>query len=214
MKSFVIIGMGRFGENLANTLYRLGHEVLAIDERDDRIQQVSEFVTHAVCGNILDEHVLRSLGVRNFDCVIVSLSGDMGASVLVTLMLKELGVGYVVARATSDLHRRVLEKVGADRVVFPEQDMGTRLAQSLAAANILDYIELSGEYSIVEMLVPDKWKDKSLADLNVRARFGVNVVAIKSEDDSIDVSPDPNKPLKKEDTLVIIGANDDLSSIK
>lgn len=213
MKSFVIIGVGRFGENLARTLFKLGHEVLAIDEREDRIQQVSEYVTHAVCGNILDEHVLRSLGVRNFDCVIVALSEDMGASVLVTLMLKELGVRYIVTRATSDLHRRVLEKMGADRVVFPEQDMGTRLAQNLAAVNILDYIELSEEYSIVETRVPEHWKGKSLRELNVRTRYGVNVVAIKSADESIDVSPDPGKPLKKDDTLVIIGANDDLGNL-
>lgn len=213
MKSFVIIGVGRFGENLARTLFKLGHEVLAIDEREDRIQQVSEYVTHAVCGNILDEHVLRSLGVRNFDCVIVALSEDMGASVLVTLMLKELGVRYIVTRATSDLHRRVLEKMGADRVVFPEQDMGTRLAQNLAAVNILDYIELSEEYSIVETRVSEHWKGKSLRELNVRTRYGVNVVAIKSADESIDVSPDPGKPLKKDDTLVIIGANDDLGNL-
>jgi len=213
VKSFVIIGVGRFGQNLARTLFKLGHEVLAIDEREDRIQQVSEYVTHAVCGNIRDEHVLRSLGVRNFDCAVVALSEDMGASVLVTLMLKELGVKYIVTRATSDIHRRVLEKMGADRVVFPEQDMGMRLAHNLSAMNILDYIELSDEYSIVETRVPDNWKGKSLRELSVRSRYGVSVMAVKSADGDIDVAPDPGRPLGADDTLVIIGANDDLDRL-
>lgn len=214
MKSFVVVGIGRFGTNIAKTLAELGHEVLAIDDREEQIQKISEYVTHAVVGDVKDENVLRSLGVRNYDVGIVGISEDMGTSVLVTTILKELGMKYVVARATSEMHRRVLEKVGADKIVFIEREMGRRLAQSLAMVNIMDYIELSDEYSIIEVKVPHKWIHKSLKSLNVRAEFGVNVVAIKKPGNaSIDVPPDPDYLMQADDILVVIGSNDDISSI-
>ena len=214
MKSFVVIGLGRFGSNLAKTLFSLGYEVLAIDENEENVQRISNFVTHAVIGDAKDENVLRSIGVRNFDCAVVAVSNDLESSVLISLMLKDMGVKYVVSKAQSDLHAKVLQKIGVDKIVFPEKDMGMKVAQSLAMNNILDYIELSDTYSIVEVIVPPKWVGKTLRDLDVRVNYGVNIIAIRHDvTKQIEVSPNPDNKLMEKDALVIIGSNQDISKI-
>jgi len=214
MKSFVVIGLGRFGSNLAKTLFSLGYEVLAIDENEENVQKISNFVTHAVIGDAKDENVLRSIGVRNFDCAVVAVSNDLESSVLISLMLKDMGVKYVVSKAQSDLHAKVLQKIGVDKIVFPEKDMGMKVAQSLAMNNILDYIELSDTYSIVEVIVPPKWVGKTLRDLDVRVNYGVNIIAIRHDvTKQIEVSPNPDNKLMEKDALVIIGSNQDISKI-
>ncbi|MEG0770713.1 MAG: TrkA family potassium uptake protein [Clostridia bacterium] len=214
MKTFAVIGIGRFGSNLAKKLYDLGNEVLAIDDNEDRINHISDYVTHAIVGDPQDEAVLRAVGIRNFDCAIVALSDDTQTSILVTMLLKEMGVPYVVAKATSDMHMRVLKKVGADKVVFPEKDMGMKLAQSLAVSNILDFIEISDDYSIIEVNTPKPWVGKSLTQLNIRANFGVTVMVIKyCNSDVIDVSPNPDYVLTENDVLVIIGAHEDITNL-
>lgn len=214
MKSFVVIGLGRFGSNLACTLYELGHEVLGVDENEDNVKRVADHITHAIIGDPKDESVLQSIGVRNFDCTIVSLSSDIQSSVLVTLMLKEMGVEYVVAKAQSEIHARVLAKVGADRVVFPEKDMGMRLAQSLSRSNILEYIELSDEYSIVEIKVPAMWVGKTLRQLNVRGKYNVNIVGIRHHSpDYIEIAPNADSPFNEGEILVIIGSNKDVDIV-
>jgi len=138
MNSFVVIGMGRFGQSVAKTLYQLGKDVLVIDQDEEVIQEISEEVTHAVVGNATDEHVLKSLGIRNFDVAVVAIGVDIQSSILVTVLLKELGVKYVVAKAQTELHAKVLNKVGADKVIFPERDMGIRVARNLVSTNIPD----------------------------------------------------------------------------
>ncbi|MDF2685687.1 MAG: potassium transporter Trk [Clostridia bacterium] len=214
MKSFVVIGMGRFGSNLTKTLAELGHEVLAIDEDIKKIQEISNYVTNAVVCDYRDENALKSLGIRNFDCAVIAISNDVEANIFLTLMLKDMGVPYVMAKAVTDLHARVLTQVGADKVVFPEKDMGFKVAQSLTAANILDFIDLSDEYSIVELKMPSKWTGKSLRQLKLRTEYGINVVAMKNlEDDSIDISPNPDYIFKENDILVIIGSSNDISKI-
>lgn len=213
MKSFLVIGIGRFGFNLAKTLYELGHEVLAIDEDEERIEEIAEYVTHAVAGDATDETVLKSLGARNFDVAVVALGESMEASILITVLLKEMGVKYIVGKAQSELHAKILTKVGIDRAILPERDMGVRVAHNLAQSNILDYIELSPEHSILEMSVPKKWIGKTLRELDVRARYGVSIMAVKNGVD-INISPDPESILSDEDVLVIIGDNDDLNKIK
>jgi len=216
MKQFLIIGIGRFGEALAQRLYELGHEVLAIDKDEERIQRISDKVTHAVTADATDESVLKSLGVRNFDVGAVSIGSDIQSSIIITLMLKEMGVKYVVAKAQNELHAKVLYKIGADRVVFPERDMGERVAHNLIATNILEYIELSPEHSIIEFAVPSSWVGKDLRDLNLRARFGVNVVAIRNinNDDEINVSPKADNEIKEGDVLIVIGNNEDLKKLE
>lgn len=215
MKQFVVIGIGRFGSALAQRLYELGHEVLAIDSDEEEIQKVSDKVTHAVTADASDENVLRSLGVRNFDVGIVSIGSDIQSSIIITLMLKDMGVKYVVAKAQNDLHAKVLYKIGADRVVFPERDMGERVAHNLIATNILEFIELSPEFSIIEFSIPHAWVGKNLRDLNLRVKYGVNVVALKNaKTELINAAPKADDALTEDTVLVVIGDNDDLKRLE
>ncbi len=213
MRSFVVLGMGRFGQSVAKTLYKLEYEVLAIDTNDEIVQHMTDYVTHAVVGDVTDESVLRALGIRNFDVAVVTIGGDIQASILVTLMLKEMGVKHIVAKAQSDIHGRVISKVGADRVISPEKDMGVRVAHNLVSSNILDYIELSPEYSIVEIQAPKKWINKSLIALNVRVHYGINIMAIKKGED-INISPKADDVIEANDILVIIASNVDINKLE
>lgn len=216
MKQFVIIGIGRFGSSLAKRLFDMGHEVLAVDIDEEIIQGISDSVTHAVAADATDEHVLKSLGVRNFDVGVVSIGSDIQSSIIATLMLKEMGLKYVVAKAQSEVHAKVLKKIGADRVVFPERDMGIRVAHNLVTTNILDMIELSPDYSICEFEVFSSWVGESLKDLNLRAKHGINILAIKNNinDGAINFSPKAQDTINEGDILVVVGSNDDLLRIE
>ena len=178
MKSYIVIGLGRFGGALARQLCTLGAEVLAMDRRSDLVQQLANDVTHAVVGDARDKEVLRALGVRNFDCAVIAIGDDLAASVLITMNLKELGAPYIVCKAHDETHRLVLEKLGADRVVIPEQEHAQRLARSMYSHNVLDYIELSEDYGILEVPAPKSWIGKCINELNVRAKLGVNIIAV------------------------------------
>ncbi len=213
MKQYVVIGCGRFGSSVARTLYNMGHDVLAIDSSEEIIQYISEEVTHAIQADATDENVLKSLGIRNFDVAIITIGSNIQASIMTTLMAKELGVKYVVAKAHSEIHAKLLFKIGADRVVFPERDMGIRVAHNLVSGNILDYIELSPEYSIMEITAPSEWIGKTLLDLNVRSKYGINVMAIK-HDSQINISPTATDCIKDGDILVVIGRNKDLEKLQ
>lgn len=214
MKSYVVVGLGRFGVAVALKLQELGNEVLIIDSNTEQVQKLSNHVTYAVVGDARDEAVLRSLGVRNFDCAIVAIGGDLAASILITLNLKELGVPQVICKAPDEIQKRALEKVGADRVIIPEREMAVKLAQNLASSSVLDYIELSSQCGIAEVKTPSAWVGKTLRELNVRAKYGVNVIALRSGGDAIKVSPGPDQPLTDQDVLVILGGNDDLNRVQ
>lgn len=213
MKQFAVIGCGRFGSSVARTLYGLGYDVLAIDENEDVIQNISDFVTHAVQADATDEASIKSLGIRNFDVAVITIGSDIQSSILITLIVKELGVKYVVAKAQNELHAKVLYKIGADRVVFPERDMGVRVAHNLVSSNILDYIELAPDYSIVEIAALRDWEGKTLSELNMRARYGINVMAIKHGTE-INISPNALDVIRKDDVLVVIGHNDDVQKLE
>lgn len=204
MKSCMVIGMGRFGSQAARELCRLGCEVLAVDMNAELISQVANDVTHAVVADGQDKEVLRALGAREFDCAIVAIGDDLAASVMITMNLKELDVPMVICKARSDIHRRLLDKLGADRVVIPEKEQADRLARSLSSHNLLDYIELSEEYGIVEVPVPGSWKGKSLKELNVRAKLGVNILAIRRSG-KINVSPGADFTFEDQDVVVVLG---------
>ena len=214
MKSFLVIGLGRFGTSLACELCALGHEVMAVDLREERVQEVAGSVTHAAAGDARDPEVLRALGARNFDCAVVSAGDDVGTSALIVLNLKELGVPQVVGKARSAVHHRVLEKIGADRVVFPEQEMALRLALSLANGDILNFIELSREYSIVERRIPGEWIGKSIRELNIRAKWKVNVIAVRRGEE-MTVSPDGDYVFQRQDDcVVVLGRSGDLDRLE
>jgi trk system potassium uptake protein TrkA len=212
-KQFAIIGMGRFGSSVAKTLSQLGFEVLAIDHREETVQEASAFVTHAVQADSTDEEALRALGIRNFDVVVVAIGEDIQASILTTLILKEMGIPTIIVKAVNDLHGKVLKKIGADKVVYPERDMGQRVAHHLISSNIIDYIELSADYSIVEIKVSKQMIGKSLKQLDIRAKYGCNVIAIKQNEQLI-IPPSAEEPLRMDDILVIVGKNSDLQTFE
>ena len=213
MKSYMIIGLGRFGSALGRQLCRLGAEVLAIDVRSDLVQQIAADVTHAVVGDAQDKEVLRALGASQFDCAIIAIGDDLAASVLTTMNLKELNVPYIVCKAHDETHRRVLEKLGVDRVVIPEQEHGERLARSLHSHNVLDYIELSEAYGILEVPAPKSWVGKTLKELNIRAKLGVNIIAVESCGKT-NVSPSADYCIQAEDLIVVLGENYALEAVQ
>jgi|SRR3712207_1574713 len=212
-KQFVVIGLGRFGTSVAKTLYSLGNDVLAIDSDEDIVQSISGEVTHSVQADATDENNLNALGIRNFDVAVVTIGSDIQSSVMVTLLVKELGVKYIIAKANSELHAKVLRKIGADRIILPERDMGVRVAHNLVSTNILDYIELSPDYSIAEIVSADEWKGKSLNELSIRSKYGINIVAIKRNND-INVSPRADDIIEDGDILVAIGGAEELGRLE
>lgn len=212
-KQFAVIGLGRFGTSVAQTLFTMGYDILAIDKDEEIIQSISDTVTHAVQADATDEVALRAIGLRNFDVAVVSVGDDIQSSTLITLLCKEMGIPYVVAKAQNDLHAKLLYKIGADKVVFPERDMGMRLAHNLVSSNVLDYIELSQDYSLMEITALPSWENKSLRDLNMRVRFGINVMAIK-HGNQVNVSPKGDDVIKKGDILVVIGSITDLNRLE
>lgn len=187
-KSYVVIGMGRFGTSVAERLYELGNEVLAIDTNPDKVQRMESKVTCAVVADVRDEEVLRSLGARSCDCAVVAIGSDLATCIIATLNLKDLGVPQVICKATDELRKKALEKVGADRVVIPERETGIKLAQAITSSSILDFIELSKDCGIAEIPTPESWFGKTLRELNIRAKYGVNIIAIR-HDGKIDVAP-------------------------
>jgi len=212
-KSYAVIGLGRFGSSVAKTLYENDNEVMAIDVNEELVQDSLPFVTHAVQADSTDEQALKNLGIRNFDVVIVAIGQDIQASILTTLVLKELGVNYIVVKAQNERHGKVLYKIGADKVVFPERDMGVRVAHSLISPNTLDFIELAEDYSIMEIVAPKFTEGKTLKEVDFRARFGVNVMAIKTGEE-FNIAPRAEDSIKKGDVLVIIGHNDDIKRLE
>ncbi|CAH1189998.1 Ktr system potassium uptake protein A [Paenibacillus plantiphilus] len=212
-KQFVIIGLGRFGSSLARELIELGYEVLGVDKDEEVVQEMSHVLTHAVVAESTDEEVLRSLGVRNFDTGVVAIGDDIQASILTTILLTDLGVKHVVAKAMTELHGRVLEKIGVHRVVYPERDMGIRVAHQLVSPNLLDYIELSKEYTIAELSVPKCLSGKSLQELNPRAKYGCSIVAI-NKPSGIIIAPAATDELQEKDVMVVIGTNDQIEEFE
>lgn len=211
-KSFVVFGLGKFGYSAAVSLCRNGCEVLAVDQNEEKVEDIANDVTYAVKANVLDPDIYGSLGIGNMDGAVVAISNNMEASVVATIQAKEAGIPYVLAKANSATHALVLEKVGADHVIFPEKAMGSRVARNMVFGKFVDTFELSDTYSMVEMEIPPAWVGKSLSDLNVRKNFNVNVVAIK-EGDRINVNPDPEEPMRADQILLTVGDNDNLKRI-
>lgn len=212
MNHFCIIGLGRFGKTLALKLNDYGKNVLAVDLSPDKIDEVDEYID-GVVGDATKEEFLNGIGISNYDCVVVCFSNNMNASVLTTLLLKEKGVPKVVVRASNELHKKVLEKIGADVVILPENDMGEKAAYRLAKNNVLEFFELDDKHSITEFEMPKAWVGKSAAELNVRQRYGVSIVALRSAKGELSVTIDPNIPFKPNDTIVVIGPKENMDKI-
>lgn len=204
VKQFAVIGLGRFGSSVARTLCSLGHQVVGVDRDPDTIQSLADCLTRVLEADATEEEVIRTLGPRNFDCVVVSIGNDVQASIMVTLMLKEMGARQVLAKALSEMHGKALQRVGADRVVYPEQEMGKRVAHNLIISNTRDYIELATDLSIGEVVADETMDGKTLRQLNLRQRFGVNVMAIRHGKE-IRVAPRAEDRVSLNDVLVVVG---------
>ncbi|MDO4765453.1 MAG: TrkA family potassium uptake protein [Eubacteriales bacterium] len=204
-KEFVVFGLGRFGRSVAYSLAADGYDVLAVDINSDLVQDASEVVAHAVVADVTDMEALEELGLGNFDVAIVAMSNNLQASILATILAKEKGVPYIVANAKDAIHEKVLLKVGANKVIFPEKEIGEKIANSLTNKTFLDFIELSTDFSIAEVEVQDEWVGQSLRKLNLRERYKLNVIGIKSGGET-SIMLDPDAPLKEDETLIMIGA--------
>ncbi|MDF2945799.1 MAG: potassium transporter Trk [Bacillales bacterium] len=208
-KEFAVIGLGRFGGSICRALSKEGMEVLVIDNDEEKINEYASIASHAVVADSTDENVLKSLGIRNFDHVIVAIGDNLKASILTTIILKELGVEYITVKAQNDYHEKILKKIGADNVVHPEREMGERIAYKMMTKNVVDYLELSDEYSLYEFTATEKIANKSIIELNIRAKYGINIVAIKRGND-MNITPQATEAIHEGDILIVIGHDDDI----
>lgn len=211
-KQFVVLGCGRFGMSVAMKLADLGAEVMAVDKNEDVIQSLSERVTFAVQADLTDENSMQALGIRNFDVAVVGIGTEIQSSIMVTLMLKEMGIKQIIAKAHNELHAKMLYKIGADRVILPEREMGIRIAKNLMSSKLIDHIELAPEYSIAEMEVLKEWVGKSIMKLDLRAKSGINILAIRRGMD-VNIAVTPEEIILEHDLLIVVGHNDALKKL-
>ncbi len=214
MKSFIVFGLCPFGKTVALTLEKSGRQVMVIDEDEDAVREMADVVTDAIIGDPLNEAVLRSASVTSYDCAVISFPGRINDAILLTMTLKEMGVKRVVTRVSSELEAKVLTKVGADEVIFLERDMGEKLAHTLDKQDVLEYLRYSDDYSIVEKRVPASWVGKTMIELNIRRKFGVNIIAVQAGDTGkIDIAPAPDHPFAETDVITLIGSNKNINKL-
>lgn len=212
-KQFAVFGLGSFGKSVALTLQSFGCDVIAVDNCYEKIQDIADSVSYAMCGDVTEPEFMKTIGARNLDGAVIAVSENLEAAIMATMISKEMGISYVLVKAMDELQGKILEKVGADSIVYPEIDMGERVAKKLISTEFIDWIELSPDYSLTEKLLPKQWEGKSLAELRVREKYGINVIGILKED-KMDMALDPSKPLQPDDMLFIIGKNSDLEKFK
>ena len=212
-KQFAVFGLGSFGKSVALTLQSFGCDVIAVDNCYEKIQDIADSVSYAMCGDVTEPEFMKTIGARNLDGAVIAVSENLEAAIMATMISKEMGISYVLVKAMDELQGKILEKVGADSIVYPEIAMGERVAKKLISTEFIDWIELSPDYSLTEKLLPKQWEGKSLAELRVREKYGINVIGILKED-KMDMALDPSKPLQPDDMLFIIGKNSDLEKFK
>ncbi len=209
-KQYAVFGLGSFGRSVALTLESLGCDVIVVDKSYEKIQDIADSVSYAICADVADPDALLSLGGKNLDGAVVAVSESLEASIMATMVSKEMGIPYILVKAKDKLQGMILERIGADAIVYPERDMGSRTAKSLVSTAFVDWIELSPEYSMAETKIPEKWVGKTLAELNVRKRLGINVVGIMQHGE-VDVTFDPHELLPADCIVIIIGPNVELT---
>ncbi len=215
MKKFAVIGLGNFGATLVRALAEEGHEVIAIDKEKERVQAIGKYTVQAILADATQKRVLEELGLDKMDAVIVSLGRDLGASVLVTLYLKDLKCKRIIVKIANEDHRRILERVGATDIIFPERDTALRLAQALTTPNIMDYLPLTPEYSIIELAPPKNFIGKTLGELELRSRYGINVLAVRQlVPEKLIINPGANFLIKDSDILYVLGKQEDIEKLK
>ncbi|PRO66515.1 potassium channel family protein [Alkalicoccus urumqiensis] len=208
-RQFAVIGLGRFGGSVCRELHSMGHEVMAIDMNREKVEEYRPFSTHAMQADSTDERSLHSIGIRNFEHVVVAIGDNIQASILTTLVLKDEGVPHVWAKAQNHYHQKVLDKIGADVVVHPEFDMGKRIAHNIVSDKVIDFIDLSDDYSMIELRATSAVDGETLNTLHLRADYGITLIAIK-DGQHMNVSPGPDEPIREGNILLVIGHNNDL----
>ncbi len=212
-KQFAVFGIGRFGSALCKELSEMGHEVLAIDTSEENVNDISPYVTQALQLDATDEEAVHSLGLRNFDAVVVSIGSNLSDSIMITLLCKEQGAKYLLAKASDELHAKMLKKMGADRVVFPERDMGVRVAKTLVSPRLLDLINVSGDYMMADIVAPASWVGKTIQEIDIRKRYHVSVLVInRAEDVMLNLTAQTR--LEAGDNLLILGHRNDIQRIE
>jgi len=212
MKSFIVLGLGRFGKSLASTLYKMGHEVLCVDEDERVVQEFSRHATLTVQADLTSEEFLKTMDIEHFDAAIVAVGANMQVSIMATVLLKELGAKYILVKAQDDLQERVLYKVGADKVILPERDTGIKVARNLTTDNFFDMIEISADHSIINIRPPEAWFGKTLGELAIRAKYGINIIAVKNGD-AANIIPTATTVLTEDSVITVMGTNTDLRRI-
>lgn len=217
-KQFGVIGLGRFGSAMATTLAESGHDVIGVDGDEDKVHQLADVITHAIQLDATDAKALRAAGIQDVDVAIVSIGENIESSLLVVMQLRELGIETIVAKAVTPLHGRILEKLGVSRVIFPEREMAIRIAHSLVMPNVIDYIELSRDFSIVELPAPEAFVGRTLKQLELRPRYGLMLIAVKRRPSGSDavvtnIAPSADEPIRQGDVLALLGPNDRLNQL-
>ncbi len=212
-KTYAVLGLGRYGRAVARELVESGAEVLAVDFDEDVVNAAAGYLPLCKCADVTDEEVIKQLGISNVDIVIIAMAGSLEASVMAITLCKEAGVKTVIAKCANEMHRKILKRVGAEKVVFPETESGIRLAQNLLSSGFVDIIELSKNVSMVELSVKPEWQGKSLLELNLRRRYSINIVAIRHNND-VSTDIDPEKPLEKDMKLIVIADTAKLDRLK
>ena len=215
-RSFAVIGLGRFGSATATTLVELGQDVIGIDGSEDKVREMSDSVLQAVQLDATDERALRAAGIQNVDVAVISIGEDIESSLLVVMLVKELGIKTIIAKAVTPLHGRILERLGVSRVIFPEREMAQRLAHSLVVPNVLDYIELSRDFSIIELPAPQEFVGKTLKQLELRPRYGLTLIAVKRPGEKgivTNIAPAADDVIQPGDVLALLGSNERLAQL-
>lgn len=209
MKQVLLIGLGRYGQNIAVRLNEMGHQVMAVDKDEKRVNAILDIVTNAQIGDSTDREFLESLGVRNFDYVIIAIAGDFESSMITTVMVKELGAPNVISRASSEIQEQLLKNNGADVVIYPEKTVGIWTANRYVSEHVLDYFDLADGYSIYEISMPDSWVGKTLASMDIRSKYGINILAVRSGE-QLNVTMDPNEKFVKSQSLLVLGKSENV----
>ncbi len=214
-KKYATIGLGNFGFNVTRTLFEEGHDVIAVDKNGDKVQKIRPYCSQAILGDATQKDMVKTLGLEEMDAVVISMGGNANAATLITLYLKEFGVKRIVVKATNEDHGKILSKVGATDVISPEKDMAIKVARSLATPDILDYIPMSGDYIIAEIAPIDTFVGRSLAELQLRSKYNINVIGIKElVPENFILVPPANFVIKHSDVLLVIGKGEDIKEVK
>ncbi len=212
-KEFMIIGLGQFGKSLVSTLYNSDVDLLVIDRDSHKLEEIEGMTTQAICADASKQEVLEQFDIKSFDGAIITVGHDMEFSVKTVMHLNEMGMPFIMAKATTDFEGRILTKVGADKIIYPDREVGFRLGKEIASGNYYDALDLSDTHSITELVIPSDWINKSIMDLNLRKSYGFNVLGIRRQDEVI-VNPKPDLPLQDEDVLIILGSNKEIEAVR